>query len=821
MENDFSIKKPYIGLRAFEVEEAEIFFGREKLVDELIEKLKINRFLAVVGISGYGKSSLVNAGLIDALYSGYMQLKYEWIVVKFRPSNNPIESLAKALLEHFPKEKRFEDDIEYLSIMLSKSPKALVDFFEENKDIFNKNILIVVDQFEEIFRYKSENKESKESKSNSFLFVDMLIYLINHSNLPIYSVITMRTDFLQECTDFEGLAKLISKSQFLIPKLLREEAKEAIEEPAKLFGWSIEPKLTTHILNELGSNTDQLPLMQHSLMRLWDNSKDNKEKVLKLRDYQKIGGFKDALSNHVDEIFNSFKDIKDKKLIEKIFKALTQIDFNNRAIRRALSLKELSNITGAKKEDILRVLKPFRKEGVNFITPFEGVEVRDDTIIDISHESLIRQWKLLKKWVKEENKSRELYLDLKRAAKKYENKEGELWRGADLKNALIWKEEQKPTHYWAGDSKEEFDKNIKYLEESQKAYDIKKRVFKASLVIGAFLVVLFLAFKFWKLKEEALKTRYEAEKLVDYILFDLRGKLEESGNLGALKESYDAVLNYYENLKNKENNPRINKKLIALYSSLGDYYSIQKNYKKAQNFYKKAIKNLQNLIKINPTNKNLKKELLSLYNKMGDITSLVEIEKGVDFYLKACKEGSMWGCYKAGLKYFKGDGSSQDLIRAKELFTKACDGGFIKGCYSLGELYLEGIGIEKSYSKALSLFEYSCKKGDSKSCNMIGKMYTTGKGVPLDLTKAKEYYEKSIELNKKLLTQQENKDLIQKENLAQNLKNMGDFYSNTNEFKKALEYYKRALEIYRELAKKNPSIYLPEVALTLNNLAIL
>src|SRR6516225_486625 len=199
---------PYPGLRPFRRDEADIFFGREEQVDQLLAKLESTRFLAVVGVSGCGKSSLVRAGMLSALAGGFMaSAGPRWHVLEMRPGGHPLANLAQALLrgDTLDAEWQSRPDAEaFIRAVLRRGPLGLVELLRESLEPSRNNLLLLVDQFEEIFRFHKHGDANEATA-----FVDLLLESARQQDVPIFVVLTMRSDFLGDCSLFAGLPEAI------------------------------------------------------------------------------------------------------------------------------------------------------------------------------------------------------------------------------------------------------------------------------------------------------------------------------------------------------------------------------------------------------------------------------------------------------------------------------------------------------------------------------------------------------------------------------------------------------------------------------------
>ena len=486
-------ESPFPGLRPFEPDESRLFFGRDEQVEKLMDKLARTRFLAVVGTSGSGKSSLVRAGLMPALHSGMMiGAGSKWRIALMRPSNDPIGNLARALNapEVFGSDvaENLTLQIAIAEATLRLGSRGLIETVCQNVMPRTENLLVVVDQFEELFRFAREARKtgSERSDNDAAAFVKMLLEAVKPDQRPsdnganIYVVLTMRSDFLGDCSQFWDLPEAINESQYLIPRLTRNQLREVIEGPVALGGGQIAPRLVSQLLNDITDNQDQLPILQHALMRTWDQwretggqgdrGKGGSGGVIDLGHYEAIGGMEFALSRHADEAYEEVSGklgARGGQLVEKMFKALTEKGVDNRELRRPATLGELCAVTEASEEEIRAVIEAFRAPGRSFLMPPVDTPLAPEAAIDISHESLIRQWGRLKKWASEESESRATYLQIVDVALRHANGRAGLWGNPDLQIALEWREKQRPNPAWAHRYHPAFDTAMSFLDRSR------------------------------------------------------------------------------------------------------------------------------------------------------------------------------------------------------------------------------------------------------------------------------------------------------------------------------------------------------------------
>jgi hypothetical protein len=476
MSGEFSTA-PYPGLRPFRPEESDIYFGREAQTDALLEKLSRSRFLAVVGPSGCGKSSLVRAGMIAALETGFMaEAGVDWRIAEMRPGGNPMPRLADALQRSFLAAGVSDlPSCPLLEAALCRGPLGLAETVQAAGLPAGTNLLLLVDQFEEIFRYRQKG-DSDEADA----FVALLLASAAERELPLYVVITMRSDFLGDCALFNGLPEAINDCQYLTPRLTREQGGLAITGPARVFGGSVEPDLVNRLLNDFGPDPDQLPLLQHALMRMWDEASRRaatagSPATIGQQDYDRIGGLAQALSNHADEVMDELAP-EQRKIAEVLFRRLTERGIGQRDTRAPARLSNVAAVAGVGEAAVYPVVEAFRRADRSFVTPPVGIELGPDTLLDIGHESLIRQWKTLGEWVDRESRSAALYRRLALEAKLWRQGDAALWRNPNLQRALDWERDEQPAPAWAAryGTAEEFEQALAFLRESERAWQEEK-----------------------------------------------------------------------------------------------------------------------------------------------------------------------------------------------------------------------------------------------------------------------------------------------------------------------------------------------------------
>jgi len=507
-------KNPFPGLRPFTADESHLYFGRENQVNDILEKLSFNHFVCVMGYSGSGKSSLMSCGLLPVLHGGFvMHSSPNWHVLSARPGTSPIQNLVDSIVQYLIDNQRINDDEVQLhktifNAVLRSGTNGLVEIAKYLQQERQDNIFLLIDQFEELFRFHNSATPDLVFDETQ-LYVNLILQAVKQREIPVFIAVNMRSDFIASCSPFSGLTEVINESNYLVPQMTREQRKSAIVGPVAVAGGKISDRLVRKMLHDLGNYQDQLPILQHALMRSWDYWNVNREpgEPIDLRHYDGIGGVEQALSLHANELFDEL-NTRQKEIAEVMFKSITEKSDDNKGMRRPCKLSLIAELANASEQEVEEVIEHFRKPGRSFLMPVYTTPLNSDSMIELSHESFLRIWTKLNQWVEEEYESATVYKRISAAAAMYQVGLTSLWRPPDLQLALNWQKKQQPTREWALRYDETFERAIVFLDTSRLTYEaelknqelLQKRTLRrartTALILGiaAVIAVLFLVF---------------------------------------------------------------------------------------------------------------------------------------------------------------------------------------------------------------------------------------------------------------------------------------------------------------------------------------
>lgn len=471
---------PWVGLESFDEQHADIYYGREDETEALATRLKEKKFIALVGASGTGKSSLARAGLIPAIRNDTTDAR-RWDVKVFRPSNSPLNRLASVLLEtdgEPPSNKEVED----LTERLREKPTSLIGYLRGMRAGTPSPILLVIDQFEEIFT--SHIDPAEESS-----FIANILSLISSPDPDILVILTLRTDFLARLEkEYPELWRLLSQHLDWVGELSTENLRRAIEVPARRVRLELDEGLVEEILKDLKGSTAVLPLLSHTMAELF---KRRQGRRLTFRAYQEVGRVQGAIAHHANAVYERLSPAE-QAIARRVLIRLTGVGLKpENDVRRRLPLEDLTGGAGESRE-VGRVVRELTYE--RLLTTDTDIEPSgtDDgvwrTWVEISHEALIQNWPRLASWVNRKRHTLHVFNRLDSAAREWDESRdrGLLYRGHTLESAL---EEREGYWEFASDIHKEF------LRLSERAE--RKRKITKGVLIAVGLTLCFGLIAFW------------------------------------------------------------------------------------------------------------------------------------------------------------------------------------------------------------------------------------------------------------------------------------------------------------------------------------
>jgi WD40 repeat protein len=437
---------PYRGLEPFEPEHARYFFGREVLTEILVEQLRRGRFLAVLGASGSGKSSVVRAGVLPALAQGKLPGSENWPVLVIKPGQNPQEALAGALAATVSAARsagavdfaRLQEARQEIQERLLREESALHELVTElalsqvegmvAKHANDRRVVVVIDQFEELFTLCPFEQRQR--------FIDALLYAVRQSEGRTTVLLTLRADFVTQCTAYPDLSDLIASHQVWVRAMNDEGLRAAIERPIWLAGMRYEPGLVPLILADVGREPGALPLLEDALWSLFEYCKAGDE-VIESREYREIGGVQGALAKRADDAHATLS-AEEKEYTRHILLRLVEMREGQETTRRRATLDELV-ATPEERAPVEKVVQ--RLTDARLLTTTQDEET-GQRVVDISHEVLIRGWPRLREWLEESREDLVTHQRLREAAAEWEREERHesyVYRGARLAKVVEWR----------------------------------------------------------------------------------------------------------------------------------------------------------------------------------------------------------------------------------------------------------------------------------------------------------------------------------------------------------------------------------------------
>lgn len=412
---------PYKGLQYFDIADASLFFGRSQMIDRLAAAVAQDRFLALIGASGSGKSSIVRAGLIPVLKKSQSNA---WRIVTFTPTAYPLEAVALAVTrdeESVTAAATLQDD-------LRREPRSLHLFARKSLSPSEK-MLLIVDQFEELFTLCRDADEKRA-------FIEALLLASQTPNGPVHILIALRADFYEHLAEWADLREAVADSQIYLGAMSNRELRQAIEDPARQGGWEFSPGLVELMLHDVGADEGRqpepgaLPLLSHALLETWRHRRGN---LMNLRAYHESGGVRRAIAHTAENLYTRELSPAQQVIARNIFLRLTELGEGTQDTRRRAAIQEFfPSGSHANPNDVEEVL--VKLADARLITTGEGTA-------EVAHEALIREWPTLREWLAQDREGVRLHRQLTEAAEDWlrlAQDPGALYRGARLAQALEW-----------------------------------------------------------------------------------------------------------------------------------------------------------------------------------------------------------------------------------------------------------------------------------------------------------------------------------------------------------------------------------------------
>jgi len=439
--NHLQIKNPYKGLRPFQESDADDFFGREALIEEFIALLDAeeqpSRFIAIVGSSGSGKSSLVRAGIIPALRSGRIKGSENWFIATMTPGNTPFEALETALL------RIAVNPPESLIGLLKEDERGLHRALRRSLPDDESTMLIVIDQFEELFLHSSHY-------SDQALFMQGIYVAVSDPMSQLRVIITLRADYFDRPLMHPALGELFHHNILTVLPMSIHELKRAIVNPARAVNVEFKSGLVELILEDIGAHNSALPYLQYALTETFDHRED---KIIPFKAYQESGGVVGAISRRAESLYNCL-ELSKRQITRQVLLRLVGMDeriidgYHAPLAKKRVARKDLMSIhrsrsladeegTSPPVEEVLDLLGEYR------LLTFDYDPITQQPVVELAHEALIQGWERFQTWVSESWEDLQLHRRLSAATLEWSDSnfsDDYLLRGSRLELFRNWTE---------------------------------------------------------------------------------------------------------------------------------------------------------------------------------------------------------------------------------------------------------------------------------------------------------------------------------------------------------------------------------------------
>ena len=744
-----------------------------------------------------------------------------WRIAVLRPGEDPIGHLAGAIsARDILGVDPLLDDAEFASTRrvlaeatLRRGSLGLADAVRQARIPKDDNLLVLVDQFEELFRFRRSHHE--HSRDEAIAFVRLLLEASRQHDMPVYIVLTMRSDFIGDCMDFPGLSESVNAGLYLVGRMSRDALRKAITGPVAVGGGTIAPRLVHRVLNDLGDDHDQLPLVQHALMRTWDHweRKGVTTEPIDVADYEAIGTFRHALSMHAEEAYQEAVSRGAGRIGERMFKALTDTFSDARGVRRPTSVAELAGICEAPEREVVATVDIFRRAGRSFLMPPSAVSLSGRSIVDLSHESLMRCWTRLITWAEQERASADFYVRLSQAASWFKEGSAGLWRNPELELAQQWRRDNQPTSAWGKRYREGFDLAISFLDQSlaarareeaerERERRAKLRRLQATAAVLAVFLVAAVTFGYLAVRERrrAEGNLVLARTAVDEFLASAdRDPARQDPDPPQLEQFRLQLLQkartyYADFLKQAPDSESSRRDAGFGHLRMGQINRLTGRLDESANEYRAAIAEFENLATTDPTKPEHRAALANAYNWLGEALRLQ-----TDTFTEA------ENAYNAGLALQQAlvKDDTANLQYAQELGRSYYNRGILRS--TRPEL---AQASEADFRESIRLLEPLAPKAD-RAAQELARAYNNLGGLLFDdaqrVDEVRSLWEKAIAIDEGLsLKEPSNREY--KTELAIFSANLASFLNDRGQLAEAERRSANAAALFEAVGRPAPSL---------------
>lgn len=514
-------KNSLVGLIPYQEEHQFIFFGREKEVENLLRIIQKNKLITLTGPSGSGKSSLINAGLIPRLEKGFLgQSGKEWAICRFRPGVSPIDNMVGALTTSgvFNKDRRSntEDFANYKKIIEEDRALSLSKIYTQSEINNNQNLLIIVDQIEDLFKF--HHLDSSKQGEDHLLF-EIISRTVRMKETSIYFLISLQTNHISGLSAFSSIQELFNKSQYAIQNFGAEGLKKCIQRNFTEQGISFDTAAYHALLEPLANDLSILPNIQFLLYRLNQEKEDLKS--ITIETIEELGGVKNVISKKLEEVFQSLSS-SDQEAFSRIVRATMNFE-NPENNSHANNFKNIVEISGVDQANVNRLIHHFQNYFGDCFDVIEekisGIKSKTSNRFLLSHLLSFKyqkniHWKHEELWREHENSTFLKYIDYASLADKHTSGDIGLLSSPELELAIQWKENAWHDENWAKKYSLNYSRTIEFVTKSQDAFNHKrvreeyqirrkKRITKAVISTISVLTVVAIIMAVGAIKERA------------------------------------------------------------------------------------------------------------------------------------------------------------------------------------------------------------------------------------------------------------------------------------------------------------------------------